>query len=132
MPAKLVKIIRPDKLELRSVVTFILIDEGQEVIYKGNVLRSKDGYYINFKVESNNLIFELLKIDTIEFQKKLGIDIDTLGLWPYAKTLEILEKQLKGLEEYCIKPSKRTSEISSSIIITIRKKKQPTKFNFKL
>lgn len=132
MPAKLVKIIRPDKLEPDPVVTFILINEGQEVIYKGKVRKSKDGYYINFKVESNNLIFELLKIDTIEFQKKLGIDIDTLGQWPYAKTLEILEKQLKGLEEYCIKPSKRTSETSSSIIITIRKKKQPTKFNFKL
>lgn len=132
MPAKLVKIIRPDKLELNSVVTFILINEGQEVIYKGEVLRNVNGYYINFNEQDNNLIFKLLKIDTIEFQKKLGINIDNLGQWPYAKTLEILEKQLKGLEEYCIKPSKRTSETSSSIIITIRKKKQPTKFNFKL
>ena len=132
MPAKLVKIIRPDKLELNSVVTFILINEGQEVIYKGEVLRNSSGYYINFYGKYNNLIFKLLKIDIIKFQKKLGINIDDLGQWPYAKTLEILEKQLKGLEEYCIKPSKRTSETSSSIIITIRKKKQPTKFNFKL
>lgn len=132
MPAKLVKIIRPDKLELNSVVAFILISEGQEILYKGRVLRNSSGYYINLDNEYNNLIFELLKIDTIEFQKKLGINIDSLGKWPYAKTLEILEKQLKGLEEYCIKPSKRTSETSSSIIITIRKKKQLTKFNFKL
>ena len=132
MPAKLVKIIRPDKLELNSVVAFILISEGQEILYKGKVIRNANGYYINLDKEYNNLIFELLKIDTIEFQKKLGINIDYLGKWPYAKTLEILEKQLKGLEEYCIKPSKRTSETSSSIIITIRKKKQPTKFNFKL
>lgn len=130
MSTKLVKIIRPSKLEQESLITFILDTDGHEIKYEGKILRGSTKYYINFHEENNGIIFKLLGINKSNFQEKLDIPIDNTGQWPYAATLEIIEKQLDGLEEYCIK-SPVKSETPSSVIIKIRKK-QPTKFNFKL